>query len=179
MKLKKRFIIGITGPSSSGKTTISKILAKKLKAKLIHSDDYWKYHNKNIPSRKEWKKWEHPSSINFNRLLKEIAKSKNRIIIVEGFHMLHNKKVRKLLDLKIYIDIPNHLIIKRRLNRFSHKDNQKWYSKNIVVKSYKKYGEPTKKHADLYLLGTKEINKNVKRVLDYIKNDNKFPKKSI
>ncbi|MBI2043867.1 AAA family ATPase [Candidatus Pacearchaeota archaeon] len=172
MKSKKRFVIGITGPSGSGKTTISEILTKRLKAGLMHSDDYWKYHGRKIPSRKEWKKWEHPSSIDFKRLERDIVKLKNKIIIVKGFHMLYNKKIRDILDLKIYADIPKSLIVKRRLDRFGHEDNQEWYSKNIVVKSYKKYGEPTKKHADLHIMGTENINKNVKKILDYIKNAN-------
>jgi len=71
-KQKRKIIIGITGPSGSGKTTISKKLAKKLKAILINSDNFWKYSNTNIPSRKEWKKWEHPSSIDFNKLYKRL-----------------------------------------------------------------------------------------------------------
>ena len=167
---KKSFIIGISGPSSSGKTTIAKKLTKTLKAKLIHSDDYWKYHNTEIPSRKDWKKWEHPSSINFEKLHKDILKVKNaKFIIVEGFHMFHNKKIRDLFDLKIYAILPNSLIVKRRLDRFGSEDNQEWYSKNIVVNSYKKYGEPTKKYADLVLKGNDDINKNLKKILSYIK----------
>ena len=46
--MKKKFVIGISGPSGAGKTTIGKKLAKKLKAKLINLDDYWKYHNTKI-----------------------------------------------------------------------------------------------------------------------------------
>lgn len=68
--MKKIFVIGITGPSGSGKTTISKKLIKKIGGKLIHMDDYWKYHNTEKPPRKEWKKWEHPSSFDFIKLKK-------------------------------------------------------------------------------------------------------------
>jgi len=52
------FIIGIAGISGSGKTTISKRLAKKINAKLVHLDDFWRYHKSiKLPSRKEWIKW--------------------------------------------------------------------------------------------------------------------------
>lgn len=168
------FIIGITGPSSSGKTTISKKLGKKLDAKLVHLDNYWKYHNAKIPSRNDWKKWEHPSSINFNKLYEDIIKlekihKRKKFIIIEGFHILYNKQIRDIFDLSIYVKVPNHLIIKRRVNRFGPENNQKWYSKNIVIKAYKKYIEPTKKYADLVIKGNKDINKNIKEILDYIK----------
>ncbi len=173
MRKKRSFVIGISGPSSSGKTTISKILAKKLKAQLIHLDDYWKYHGEKIPSRKEWKKWEHPSSMDYERLLEEIIRifkiKQSPFIIVEGFHMFYDKNIRGILDLKIYSTIPNSLIVKRRLERFGFGDNQEEYSKNIVTKSYKKYGEPTKKYADLIINGTENINENVERILGAIK----------
>src|SRR3990170_1319491 len=174
MNSKKSFIIGITGVSGSGKTAISKILAKKIKATIIHLDDYWKYHNVEMRPRKEWKKWEHPSSIDFNRLYKEIVKlkrlNKNKIIIVEGFHVLHNKKIRDILDLKIYISLSDNLVIKRRLEKFGPEENQKMYSKNIVIKSYKRYGKLTKKYADLVIRGNKDINENIKNILRYVKN---------
>ena len=105
--INKPFIIGIAGISGSGKTTISKKLAKRLNAKLIHLDDYWRYHKATkIPSRKEWKKWEHASATNFNKALKEIVKLKNnKCIIIEGLHTFNNSNLRKLLDFKIYYSI--------------------------------------------------------------------------
>ena len=172
--ISQKIIIGITGPSGSGKTLISKTLTKKLKAPIIHLDNYWKYKTAvKIPSRKEWRKWEHPSSIDYQKLKKDIIKivktTNKRIILVEGFNMFHDKKIRDILNLKIYISIPDHLIVKRRLKKFGKKDNQEWYSKNIVTKSYKKYGEPTKKYADLVLYGNKNVNDNIKKILEYIK----------
>ena len=143
---KKRVIIGIAGPSGSGKTLISKKLAKKLKAKLISLDNYWKYNRVlKIPPIKEWKKglWEKPSATNFDKVLKNINRLKKNII-VEGLHTFNDKKLREMFDFKIYVDIPDSLIIKRRLKKFGKKDNQEWYSKNIVTQFYKKYGKPKK-----------------------------------
>ena len=59
--------------------------------------------------------------------------------------------------------------VKRAFEKFGEKDNQKEYSKNIVIKSYKRYGEPTKTYADLILKGHKDINKNLKKILVYLK----------
>ena len=136
-------------------------------------DDYWKYHNTNIPSRKEWKKWEHPSSFNFIKLKRDINKiiksEKENIILIEGFHMLSNKNIRDFLDLKIYINLPDNLIIRRRLEKFGASDKQEWYSREIVVKSYKKYGKPTKKYADLEFDGTNSINIIIKKIIQKYK----------
>lgn len=170
-KINKPFIIGIAGISGSGKTTISKKLAKKLNAKLIHLDNYWKYRRATkLPSRKEWEKWEHPNATKFNKAIKEITKLKNnKYVIIEGLHPFNNLNLRKLLDFKIYYFIPNNLVIKRRLKKFGYGDNQIEYSKNIVIKAYKKYGEPTKRYADLILKGDENIDENLKKILKCIK----------
>jgi uridine kinase len=168
-------IIGIAGPSGSGKTTLAKELVQKINAKLIHLDNYWKYDDvKKIPPMKKWKKgiWEKPSSTDFNKALKDarrLKKPKNfNYFIMEGLHTFNNKKVLDMLDFKIYIDIPEKSIVKRRLKKFGTKDNQEWYSKNIAIKFYKKYGEPKKVYADLILNGKDNIDKNIKKILKYI-----------
>lgn len=172
----RSLIIGIAGPSGSGKTTISKILAKKLKAKLIHLDNYWKYDDVNkIPPMKKWKKgiWEKPSATNFKKLLediKKIRKSKDfSNILLEGLHTFDKRKIRKIIDFKIYVSLSDSLIVKRRLKKFGDSNNQEWYSKNVVIKFYKKYGEPKKVYADLILNGENNINSNIKKIIDSVK----------
>lgn len=116
---------------------------------------------------------EKPSATDFNKALKEINKLINtannkNILIIEGLHPFNNQKMRKMFKLKVYINIPKTLIVKRRLKKFGRRDNQEWYSKNIVIKFYKKYGEPTKKYADLIINGNKSINDNIKKILNHI-----------
>ncbi len=172
-KYKKRnLIIGIAGPSGSGKTTLAKKLAKKLKAKLIHLDNYWKYNDVNeIPPMKKWKKgiWEKPSATNFKKLLKDIKKIRKSKefsnIILEGLHTFDRRKIRKIIDFKIYVNLSDSLIVKRRLKKFGHSNSQEWYSKNVVIKFYKKYGEPKKVYADLVLNGEKDVNSNIEKIL--------------
>jgi len=172
-KYKSRsLIIGMAGPSGSGKTTIGKMLAKKLKAKLIHLDNYWKYNDVDkIPPMKKWKKgiWEKPSTTNFKKVLediKKIKKSKNYPnILIEGLHTFDKRKIRKIIDFKIYVSLSDSLIVKRRLEKFGKANNQEWYSKNVAVKFYKKYGEPKKIYADLILNGEKNIEENIKKIL--------------
>ena len=104
----EKIVIGIAGPSGSGKTTISEKLARKLKAKLISLDNYWKYDDvKKIPPMKKWKKgiWEKPSATNFKKLLKNIKKIKksryDQNLILEGLHTFDKQRIRKIIDFKI------------------------------------------------------------------------------
>ncbi len=158
--MKQNFIIGISGISGSGKTLLTKELIKKIKIdKIIYVDDYWKKH-KSIPkSVSKWREWEKPSNIKFDKLYKDILrlKKKGYNLLVEGFYLYYKKDIRDIIDFKTYITLPNKLVIKRRINKFGYGNNQEFYSREILIKEYKKYGKPTKKYADLILNGTKPI----------------------
>ena len=69
--------------------------------------------------------------------------------------------------MKIYLDISDKLIINRRIKKFGRKDNQEKYSREIVIKEYKKYGKPTKKYADLSFSGTELVNSIAKKIIKY------------
>ena len=165
--MKQGFMIGISGISGSGKTLLTKELIKKIKiSKIIHIDDYWERH-KSIPkSVSKWREWERPSNIKFSKLYKDILKLKKKRcnILVEGFYLYYKKEIRDLFDFKIYITLPNKSVIKRRIDKFGLKNNQEFYSREILIKEYEKYGKPTKKYADLILDGTKQIKKNVIKI---------------
>ena len=167
--MKKTFIIGITGISGSGKTTIATNLRKTLKnTKIIHVDNYWKEKKKIPKSFEKWKKWEHPSNINFKKLHKDLTNLKEQkkynFIIIEGNLLFYYRKIRNLINLKIYLEIQDKLVTIRRIKKFGLKDNQEKYSKEIVTKEYKKYGDPTKKYTDLKFKGTKKPNDIIKKI---------------
>ncbi len=175
--MKKTFIIGITGVSGSGKTTIGMNLKKILKnTKIVCVDDYWKERKRIPKSFEKWREWEWPSSINFGKLHKNLiqlrGKKKYKFIIVEGNLLFYYKKIRDIIDLKVYLKIPNKLIIERRIKKFGVEDNQEKYSKEIVVKEYKKYGELAKKYADLSFKGTEPSNCITKKIIKKLKTKN-------
>jgi uridine kinase len=168
-EVKGPIVLGITGPSSATKTFIAKSLLKHLKAtRILHVDDYWEGPTVYPKNKLKLKNWEKPDMIHFEKLRKDVLllkkKKKYNFIIVEGVLLFYYKKMRDILDVKVFITLPQHLIVKRRLERFGHKDEQEWYSRNVVIKEYKRYGEPTKKYADLVIKGTDKIHENIKRV---------------
>src|SRR3989338_2889167 len=114
-------LIGIAGPSSSGKSTICDELQKRWKdSVVIQTDDYW-CNPEHFPRVKEFKNWELPDCLDFDTLylnLKELKESKTTLmpqwvrgtypsprrevnpasfILVEGFRLFWEERIRKLL----------------------------------------------------------------------------------
>jgi len=193
MKIDKRhFIIGITGPSCSGKSSISEKLKEANDSQLIHLDDYWK-DKTTFPRKYGFRNWELPQNLKFDLLYQNLQELKmgkktkapycsedgkfrgyktltpSEEVITEGFLLFYYEKIRDLFDLKLYVDISNDEVIRRRILRNrSNKNGKELYYREVVVKEYQKHGEPTKRYADLVVNGKEEINENIKKILEYI-----------
>ncbi len=188
-------LIGIAGPSASGKSTICDELQKKFKDSLvIHTDNYW-CNPDHFPTEKGFKNWELPQCLDFDTLYANLAELKQgrttfgphwvqgiyppvqkelkpaTIIVVEGFRLFWDSRIRKLFDFKIYIDVPEETILHRRAQRMRHPDKpgRELYYQEIVVPEDQKYGIPTKKYADLIVDGRKSIAEIVEVVVDAVK----------
>ncbi|MBI2064992.1 MAG: AAA family ATPase [Candidatus Yanofskybacteria bacterium] len=171
----KNLFIGIVGPSGSGKTTLCKKL--KLLSKNhehIRLDNYFK-HPRTFPLKHGFRNWEKPSNLKFDVLLKHLkalqrgkivytksfpkkagVKPKpitlrpKPIIFIEGFMLLKDKKVRDMLDIKIYLEVHPELMLKRRAVRFgaAHIND---YDTKVAIPEFLKYGITQKKYADFVI----------------------------
>jgi uridine kinase len=139
-------LIGIAGGTGSGKTSIAKKLCSNFKESditLIEQDAYYKDLSHISLSKRELVNFDHPDSIDFLLMQKQIiglingietnipiynfkthTRKKNkrsikakRIIILEGILALFNDKIRNMMDIKIYVDTPNDIRIIRRIKR--------------------------------------------------------------
>ncbi|MDP3697303.1 MAG: hypothetical protein Q8R55_04740, partial [Candidatus Taylorbacteria bacterium] len=176
----------------SGKTT----LCKKLKIiskdhEHIRLDNYFKS-PKIFPIKSGFRNWELPSNLKFDILLKHLKSLKNgkevytktfpkkaggkskpitlkpkKIVLIEGFMLFKDKKVRDILDLKLYLDVHPELMLKRRAIRFgpSHIND---YDTKVAIPEFLKHGVSQKKYADYIIDATKSQTKVIKEVIKII-----------
>jgi uridine kinase len=180
----KRFLIGISGGTGSGKTTVAINIKEKIGEDILilDMDSYYKDHS-NIPFEERLKiNYDHPDAfdipllkehiqnlLNGNEIKKpvysfveyvrlkeyEIIKPQ-RIIILEGIFALFYEELRKLMDIKIYVDTDPDIRLIRRILRDT-KDRGR--TLDSVIKQYTEvvrpmhiqFVEPTKRFADIII----------------------------
>jgi uridine kinase len=59
-----------------------------------------------------------------------------KYLLVEGFMLLYDKRIRDLIDLKVYLDIPIHLSLRRRDND-KHTPSEEYISKYLLPNQVK------------------------------------------
>ncbi len=124
--LAQPLVIGVTGISRSGKSTVTKKLGEYFKTENIISMDSYLIHHGIMKDDPNWKSpipdWEDPRCYEFDKFksqveeLKNSKEMKNKIIIIEGFLLFMRKDIADLADFKIYIEIEKEVARERRKN---------------------------------------------------------------
>ena len=192
--------IGITGGTGSGKTTILNQIIEKFNEKdigFISQDSYYNDNGDLSFEEKNKINFDHPDAVDFELMINHLIDLKNgvninqpiysffdhnrtektktieskKIMIVEGILILNNKKLRDLIDIKVFIESSVDLRFKRRLNRDI---SERGRSEEEVIKLFndrlnemhKLYVEPMKKFCDIIITNNKknliEINPLIK-----------------
>jgi uridine kinase len=140
----KPHIIGIAGPSSSGKTELARQLARKLPGTSIVSLDSYYRGMEEIPLEARKKvNFDHPDALEWPLLRRHLqamsaglpfeepvysfsdyartAKTRriepSDFVIVEGLFVFHWPELRALLDTKVYVETDPSVCFNRRLTR--------------------------------------------------------------
>ncbi|MDY4889360.1 MAG: uridine kinase [Sphaerochaetaceae bacterium] len=176
-------IIGITGGSGSGKTTIvRKISEVNQEFVFLAQDNYYRsaeYVNndkitafnfdqpnafdtdllvEHLKRLKERKTVEMPQYdfVHHRRMDETVHVEPKHLVIIEGLMILYDKRMRDLMDLKIYVDTPDDIRFIRRLQRDILERGRTTES---VVKQYLEvvrpghfnFIEPSKEYADIII----------------------------
>ena len=176
-------IIGIAGGSGSGKTTVVRAITEQLKENvvIIPQDSYYKDLSHATEEEKRVHNFDHPDSIDFELLrqqLKELRDGKSvdqpiysyitcgrsktetvkvnptDIIIVEGILIFTDPKLRKLMDIKIFVDADDDDRLMRVMSRdiVERGKTVEWvierYSRTVKP-MYLQFIEPSKRYADI------------------------------
>ncbi len=192
--------IGITGGTGSGKTTILNQIKEKFNEKdigFISQDSYYNDNGDLSFEEKNKINFDHPDAVDFELMINHLIDLKNgvninqpiysffdhnrtektktikskKIMIVEGILILNNKKLRDLIDIKVFIESSVDLRFKRRLNRDisergrSEEEVIELFN-NRLNEMHKLYVEPMKKFCDIIITNNKknliEINPLIK-----------------
>ena len=177
-------IIGIAGGSGSGKTTVVRAITQQLKENVvvIPQDSYYKDLGHLSDQEKRVHNFDHPDSIDFDLLrsqLKELREGRTveqpiysyitcgrsqetltvtpaEVIIVEGILIFTDPKLRKLMDIKIFVDADDDDRLMRVMSRdiVERGKTVEWvierYS-NTVKPMYLQFIEPSKRYADIII----------------------------
>lgn len=161
-------IIGIAGGSGCGKSTVVKQIIKKLpkdSVTVIPQDSYYKDNGHLSPDERAKINFDHPSSIEFNLLIKhldELSEGKQigmpvysyltcaranetipvfprEVVIVEGILILSNPRLRAKMDIKVFVDAD----ADDRLMRIIRRDiEERGRSFSQVLDHYEKFVKP-------------------------------------
>ncbi|GED81143.1 uridine kinase [Latilactobacillus curvatus] len=142
---KAPIIIGVTGGSGSGKTTVSQAIAQKFanhSVMLLPQDAYYK--RQDVPfEQRQQTNYDHPDAFDNDLLIEQALMLKNHqaieqpvydykihnrteeiqrvepqdVIILEGILVLADARLRDLMDIKVYVDTDDDIRLLRRMHR--------------------------------------------------------------
>ncbi|WP_286904370.1 uridine kinase [Clostridium sp. UBA1652] len=144
--MNKPILIGITGGTGSGKSTIAKEIYNNFSENrigMIEQDSYYKDQSHLSMEERVKTNYDHPKAFdndllvehlaqliegksidkpiydfsNHNRKSETIKVDSKEIIIIEGILVLEDERIRDLLDIKIYVDTDADVRIIRRMVR--------------------------------------------------------------
>lgn len=196
------YIIGVSGCSGSGKTLfINKLMSgfKQEEVCLISQDNYYRKRDEQPIDENGIQNFDMPDSIDMDAFLIDIKKlmmgekiiikeytfnNPNQpdnliefnpapVIILEGIFIFFVEKIRKLIDLKVFIDAHEHIMLKRRILRdkeergYDLADVLYRYEKHVMPTFYK-YILPYKSKCDLVINNNRSFDKGVEVIKSHI-----------
>lgn len=179
----KTIIIGISGPSASGKSLLANTIVRELGSEqvvVISEDAYYKDNRHLSFAEREKINYDHPDAFDHELLCEHLINlqqgqqvdipiydysrhlrldetrriGQHAIIVLEGILLFIDKKLRELMDIRIFMNTASDVCLLRRLKRDI---NERKRSLDSVIEQYEatvrpmywQFIEPSSRHADL------------------------------
>ncbi|MCJ7432191.1 MAG: uridine kinase [Anaerolineales bacterium] len=185
MKHLDPLVIGIAGGSGSGKTTVAQEILQRVgpsQIAYLQHDSYYKDLTGLPPTQRMEANFDHPNSLETELLIRHIESLRDgkpvdvpiydfathsrtaqtftvqprRVVLVEGILIFAEAELRKLFDVKLFVDTDSDLRFIRRL----HRDiTERSRTTESVIKQYQatvrpmhlEFVEPSKRYADVII----------------------------
>ena len=195
-------IIGIAGGTGSGKTTVVRKIAEALPPHhvvVVPLDSYYNDTSHMTEEERHAINFDHPDAFDWKLLIKQVNELRNGqaveqptysyikcnrlketlhvepkpVIIIEGIMTLLNKKLRDMMDLKIFVDTDSD---ERLIRNIQLDVLERGRTVDMVISRYlevlkpmhEQFIEPTKKYADLIIPQGGENHKGINILCKYI-----------
>jgi uridine kinase len=178
-------VVGVAGGTGSGKTTVVEEILKGLNGSsvlLIQHDSYYRDRSHLLSAEREKINYDHPDALESSLLIEHLNQllaglpaevpiydfathtrrperrrvEPSRVIIVEGILILADPALRKLFDIKVFVDTDADIRFIRRMERDIAERSR---TRESVVKQYVdtvrpmhlEFVEPSKRYADIII----------------------------
>ena len=182
---KKPIVIGVTGGSGGGKTSVSKAILSNFpdeKIAMIEHDSYYNDQSHLTLEERISTNYDHPLAFDtdlmiehldeliegrpvdipiydyakHNRSEKTYRQEPQDVFIVEGILVLEDKRLRDLMDIKLFVDTDDDIRIIRRIKRDIQERGRSLDSiieqyTRVVKPMYHQFIEPSKRYADIVI----------------------------
>ncbi len=201
--MSRPMIIGIAGGSGSGKTLFIKELKDTFKegeVTVISFDNYYRPIDQQPVDSQGIENFDLPESLDDEKFFKDLTdlmegrsvrintytfnnKKEDsevlhlkpaRILLVEGIFTFYFEKINELLDLRIFIEAPDYLMLSRRIVRDGKErgydmEDVMYRFKNHVIPAYEKFIGPLKSKSDLIIPNHTDFNTALDVIHKYIR----------
>ena len=178
-------VIGVAGGTGSGKTTVAREILRRAgtdQISLIQHDAYYKDLSGLPPAQRAMQNFDHPDALDNALLIAHLQELKagrpiqipvydftthtrtnetrriepRRVILMEGILIFADEELRRLMDVKIYVDTDGDIRFIRRLQRDIAERGRTMES---VIRQYlatvrpmhQEFVEPSKRYADVII----------------------------
>ena len=178
-----RIVIGLAGGTGSGKTTVANVILERVGAERIAylpHDAYYRSLADLPPAQRDAINWDHPNALDTDLMIEQVTALKaghpielpvydfmtyartadtvrvqpQAIILVEGILIFADARLRRLFDMKIFVDTDADLRFIRRLRRDIAERGR---TAESVIRQYLatvrpmhlEFVEPSKRYADI------------------------------